>query len=120
MADQIIPAGQRTRVLWIFSSSVPGMARFEAIGTDGAPASGTIELVGGHWLNRRHETKALDSLNSFEKRFMDSDYQLWVTPDHETRITFRTRHFRAQYLAYIFIGMIGLAVISNLVLLLPR
>lgn len=120
MGEQIIPAGVRTRILWIFSSSVPGKTRFQAIGTDGAPVGGTVELIGGHWLQRRRIDTALLPQNSFDKNFTDSDYQIWVTPERETRITFQTRHFRAQYLAYIFVGMIGLSLISNLTIFLMR
>ncbi|MEO1491893.1 MAG: hypothetical protein AAFV19_07045 [Pseudomonadota bacterium] len=103
-----LKAGARTRVLRIFSSSIPGPVEFstEAQGK----ISGTVEIDRWHWFAWKRETHPLAPDNRFRKAFGDADYIVHVTPDTDCDIVFRTRHVRAEIFAVILalILIIGL------------
>jgi len=103
-----IKAGERKRVLWLFSSSVPGQPQFDATPIKGEDLSGKIEVVrsGGTYFF------PLSRHNICEKGFLDANYKIYVTPDQDCEIAFQTRHFRAETLfiilalAVLFSGMV--------------
>jgi len=99
----LIKAGERKRVLWLFSSSVPGQPQFEATPTRGEEITGKVEVIrsGGT------ETFPLSRQNSVEKGFWDANYKIYVTPDQDCEIEFQTRHFRAETL-FIILALVVL------------
>ncbi|MEL7154239.1 MAG: hypothetical protein AAFN51_10715 [Pseudomonadota bacterium] len=107
-----IRAGERCRVLWIFSSSIPGQTRFTAEPTDGGELTGTVELVRRRWFQFETETFPLQHQNSFDKGFADADYRIYVTPDQDCRIMFETRHFRAGTLFGLLIGLMIFGIVA--------
>ena len=115
-----IRAGERCRVLWIFSSSIPGQTRFTAEAANGQDLTGTVELVRRKWFQFETEIFPLRHHNRFDKGFSDADYRLYVTPDQACRIEFETRHFRAEILFKLLAGLVCLGLLSGLVPLLFR
>lgn len=113
-----LKAGEKRRILWLFSSSIPGQVRFRAEGADGAPPAGKVELAKRRWFDWTSEEFDLHPRNVFDKGVSDADYRLYVTPDSDTRITFETRHFRAEYLFRIIVALLVLGVLSPLVAML--
>ena len=103
--------GERTRVLWLYSSSIPGEVRFNAEADDGADPKGKVELVVRKWFDWKTTEFPLARRNVFPKGMSDSDYRLFVTAETPCRIEFETRHFRAEYFFKILIGMVVLAVL---------
>ena len=116
MYDEVIPGGKRRRVLLLVSSSMAGRVLFRAAPTDGAPPAGKVEVRGGMFGTRREEHPLVYD-NNLRKRFTDNIYSVWVTPERQTRITFKTRHFRAHLLA---IALVLLIVAGVTAALLPR
>ena len=114
----VVKAGERRRVLWLLSSSIPGQVRFRAEPIDGDSPAGTVELARRRWFNWHSETQPLHARNVFDKAMSDADYRLWVTPERDTRIVFETRHFRAEYMFQILVAVILLGVLSPLVMYL--
>ena len=107
-----IRAGERCRVLWIFSSSIPGQTRFTAESADGGALTGNVDLVRRRWFQFETETFPLQHQNSFDKGFADADYRIYVTPDQDCRITFETRHFRAGTLFSLLIGLVVFGILA--------
>lgn len=117
-----LKAGERSRILWIFSSSIPGTVRFRATPTGNAPLSGKVELRRGHWFSTAVEEHPLHAVNVFDKGFTDSDYRIHVTPDSDCRIEFETRHFRAEPYFLFLAAFLILSIVSGSVALMfaPR
>lgn len=109
-----IPAGQRTKVLWIFSSSIPGDVRFSASAAEGNNLSGKVEVHRQRWFQWQQEDHDLTSEMVFEKGMSDGDYRIFVTPDQDTTIQFRTRHARAETFFVILACVLGLGIVSGL------
>ena len=107
-----IRAGERCRVLWIFSSSIPGQTRFSAEPIAGDALTGNVELVRRRWFNFETETFPLHAQNRFDKGFADADYRIYVTPDQDCRIEFETRHFRAETLFSLLIGLMVFGIVA--------
>ncbi|MEM7743005.1 MAG: hypothetical protein AAF409_04770 [Pseudomonadota bacterium] len=108
-----IAAGQRSRILWIFSSSIPGDVTFTATPTDGSALSGTVEVHHNSWMGGRQEQHPLTERMVLRKGFWDSDYRVFVTPDQDTEIKFDTRHAHAKTLFVILAIVLALGVISG-------
>jgi len=106
-----LKAGERKRVLWIMSSSIPGTVRFRAETDDGSPPGGTVELARRRWFSWYRSEHDLAARNVFEKGFSDADYRVYVTPVQDCRIVFETRHFQARHLvlAFAVVAMLGIA-----------
>ena len=115
-----IRAGERQRVLWIYSSSISGQTRFTAEAADGGVLTGNVDLVRRRWFAFETQTFPLRHHNRFDKGFTDADYRIYVTPDQDCRITFETRHFRAEILFKLLAGLVCLGLLSGLVPLLFR
>ena len=111
--SQTVRAGERARVLWIFSSSIPGQIRFRATPLGDGPLTGKVELKRGRWFSNRVETFALHARNVFDKGMSDGDFRIHVTPDRDCRIDFETRHFRAEIYFRILATVIALGVIAG-------
>lgn len=109
----LIKAGERKRVLWLFSSSVPGQPQFNATPIEGEDLTGKVEVVrsGGT------ETVPLSSRNMVEKGFWDVNYKIYVTPDQDCEIEFQTRHFRAETL---FVILALVVLLSGIVPVFTR
>ncbi len=115
MAKQFnIPAGTRKKVLWLFSSSIPGQVRFTAEPTDGEELSGKIELHRRSWFSWKEQDFPLNGRNVLEKGFGDADYRVFITPDQDCKVTFETRHFRAETYFVILGCVLGLGVVAGL------
>lgn len=114
----LVKAGETRRILWLFSSSIPGQVRFRAEAADGEAPEGTVELARRRWFDWHRETQPLHARNVFDKGVSDSDYRLTVTAERDTRIVFETRHFRAEYLFQILVALVVLGVLSPLVMYL--
>lgn len=108
-----IPAGQRTRVLWIYSSSIPGDVRFTAHPIDGDTLTGTVDLQRNAMFGSRREQYPLTERMVLGKGFWDGDYRVFVTPDQDTEIRFETRHFHAEIFFVILAIILGLGVVSG-------
>lgn len=106
-----IKAGERTRVLWLFSDSIPARPRFRAESADGAPISGKIEITRGMF-GSTTDHQALSAQNVLTKGFWDSNYSVYVTPDQDVRVTFETRHFRGETLIWIIGAIFALGLLS--------
>lgn len=113
MFDEVIKGGVRRRVLLIVSSSIPGRVLFRAAPTDGAPPAGKVEVRRGLFGNRVEEHKLVYD-NHLKKGFLDAVYSVHVTPERQTRITFKTRHFRAKYLLMVLGLVLVVAVVAAL------
>lgn len=110
--------GERTRVLHLFSDSMPQTVRFtaEPVSGDG-PVSGQVEVAGSHWLFPKPVvTHDLAAENALPKGMWDTRYSIYVTPDQDTKVTFQTRHFTAGLLAVVVGVAIAAAVGSVLMM----
>lgn len=109
----LIKAGERKRVLWLFSSSVPGQPQFSATPTKGEDLTGKVEVIrsGGA------EIFPLSSQNVCDKGFLDANYKIYVTPDQECEVEFQTRHFRAETL---FVILALVILLSGIVPIFAR
>lgn len=109
-----IPAGTRTRVLWLWSSSVPGQIRFNVEMADGGPIAGEVEIARQRWFTWYRDTLPLKARNSFDKSITEGDYRIHVTPERDCRVTFETRHFRAGIFFAILAAVLILGLISGM------
>lgn len=98
MREVMCRAGERTRVLHLFSDSVPQSVRFTACSLEGdGTVSGTVEIVRSVLpVGGRVAAVPLAPENAFRKSMFDTRYSVYVTPSTDTRIVFRTRHFSAN------------------------
>ncbi len=107
-----LKAGERRRVLWIFSSSIPGKARFRVETADGSPPKGRVELARRRWFTWHRTEHPLEAHHGFDKGFADSDYRIYVMPETDCRIVFETRHFRAETYFRILGGVLAMGIIA--------
>ena len=107
-------AGERRCILWIFSSSIPGTVRFAAKTQDGDAVSGSVELARRRWLDWHRTHHPLYPHNVFDKGFSDTDYRIYVTPDQDCRVTFQTRHLRAEAYFVALAVLLGLGLAAGL------
>ncbi|MEM6661983.1 MAG: hypothetical protein AAF666_07375 [Pseudomonadota bacterium] len=109
-----LKAGEKRRVLWLFSSSIPGEVRFRAEAADGSMPQGTVELARRRWFEWQRSAHPLAARNVFDKGIADADYRIYVTPETDCRIEFDTRHFRAEIYFRVLAGVIGLGILGAL------
>jgi hypothetical protein len=113
MREIIAKAGERTRILHLFSDSIPQTVRFTAEPVAGGEASGAVEVTGSTWLFPKPPVRhPLTREQSFPKGFWDTNYSIHVTPDVDTRITFQSRHFTSKTLMIVLAVVVILAVAS--------
>ncbi|MEM0987702.1 MAG: hypothetical protein AAGK00_02390 [Pseudomonadota bacterium] len=109
-----IPASQRTKILWLYSSSVPGEVRFTATPTDPtASLNGTVELHRKRWFTWHRDDYPLSARMTLPKGMSDGDYRVYVTPDQDTDIQFQTRHARAEIFFVILACVVGLGLVAG-------
>lgn len=107
-----IKAGTRTRILWIFSSSIPGTVRFTAAPSADGPLTGVVELARRRWFDMHRTNHDLHARNVFEKGMADADYRIYVTPDQDCHISFATRHMRAEIYFRILAGVFIMGLLA--------
>lgn len=112
--EEIIEGGQRRRVLFILSSSIPTVARFRAVATDGQPVAGKVEIRRGLFGERREE-QPLKLDNACRKGFWDVVFSVYVTPERQSRIMFQTWHFRAHHLGLVLGAVLVLGLAGGIV-----
>lgn len=106
-------AGKRTKILHIFSDSIPQSIRFTATSLSGGqPPGGSIEITRRPWFVRTVETFPLRAEQVFRKGFADADYAIHVTPDEDVRIAFQTRHFEKKTLFIVLAALVVLGALS--------
>lgn len=116
MAREIVcPEGERTRVLHLFSDSVPQTVRFAAEARSGDGLDGVVEIERSGVIGRtRTQSVPLAPQNSFRKGMFDTHYAVYVTPGQETRIVFRSRHFTSRMLFVMLGVVVVLGVVAGL------
>lgn len=113
--EMICPKGARTRILHIFSDSIPQSVRFTAEPVPGGALEGVVEVERTAFLLRRKVERApLASRNTFDKGFLDTNYAVYVTPAQDTKVTFETRHFRSRMLILVLGAVVVLGVVAGL------
>lgn len=122
MKQVVARAGERTKILHIFSDSVPQQVRFAAAPlVEGEPVGGTVEVVRWHWFVRAPaETLPLRAEQAFDKGFADMDYAIYVTSDSDVRILFRSRHFERSTLVAVLAVVAALGVFGAIFALVAR
>jgi hypothetical protein len=85
----VAPAGERTRIIHRFSSSLSQTFAFDVEPVSGeGPVSGTVEVAGSRWLfSKPPVTLDLQPTMSVEKGFWDTRYSVYVTPDRDVKVT---------------------------------
>jgi hypothetical protein len=116
MKQIVARAGERTKILHIFSDSIPQQVRFAASPlVEGEPLGGTVEVVRSHWfIKAPPEVSRLRAEQAFDKRFADVDYAIYVTPESDVRIAFQSRHFERRTLFAILGVVLALGVFGAL------
>jgi hypothetical protein len=100
MAEMVVRAKERRRILHMVSDSIPQQVRFEATALGAGPVGGVVEVCGSRWLFRKAPARQpLQSDNLVRKGAFDTLFSVYVTPDQDTRIALRSRHFTARMLA---------------------
>ena len=114
MKEMAIKAGERHRILHLFSDSIPQQVRFSAALADGgAPVSGDVEVAGSRWLFGKPAVhQPLTAENVVHKGWLDTNFSIYVTPDQDTRVTLHTRHFTSRMLVWVLAAVVVLAAAS--------
>lgn len=113
-----ISAGERKRVLWLYSSSMSGNIRFTAEGTNGDTPEGKVELVISRWFKTVHQDHPLLPGNVFDKGFADWNYKIYVTPQNDCSIQFETRHFRFETMWVAFAVVLLLGILAPVIMMI--
>lgn len=113
MKEFRIRAGERRRILHLFSDSIPQQVRFSAAAADGAgPVGGEVEVSGSRWLFAKPPVRQpLEADNMVRKGYWDTNFSIHVTPDRDTIVTLHSRHFTSRVL---MLGLILLVVLGAL------
>jgi hypothetical protein len=114
MRQYTIAAGERKRILHLYSDSIPTTIKFRAEPLAGnQPVTGQIEVSGSKWLFAKPSTfQPLEANNGVPKGMWDTNFSLYVTPDQDCQITFDSRHLGAKLL-FIIIGIVLLLGIAG-------
>jgi hypothetical protein len=119
MAEILIRAGERRRIVHLVSDSIPQQVRFEASavagGRDGGEVSGQVEVAGSRWLFRKPPQRLpLRRENLVRKGMWDTLFSIYVTPDQDTRIVLRSRLFTAGMLLWVLVVVLVLGIAGAL------
>ena len=126
MTEILIKAKERRRILRLVSDSIPQQVRFEASGVGDGPAAagpvaGMVEVAGSRWLfPKPATTQPLQRENVVSKGLFDTLFSIYVTPDQDTRIVMRSRHFTSRMLTWALLAVLALGVAGALVAMLSR
>ncbi len=116
MKQIVARAGERTKILHIFSDSIPQQVRFAATPLmAGEPVGGTVEVVRWHWFAKAPaETFSPPQRTGLQQALRHIDYAVFVTPHSNVRIAFQSRHFERSRLFAILGVVVTLGVIGAL------
>jgi hypothetical protein len=111
MAEILIRAKERRRILHLVSDSIPQQVRFEAAAVEPGPVGGEVEVAGSRWLFRKPPVRQpLLRENLVRKGFLDTFFSVYVIPERDTRITLRSRHLTARMLAWVLAAVLALGI----------
>ena len=84
-----ISAGERTRIIWKLSNSIPTTYEFFAFSPSGNDElSGTIVIKGSNWLFPKPPvSQKLAQQNTVSKTMWDTFYSVYVTSDQDVQVT---------------------------------
>lgn len=118
MAEILIRAKERQRILHLVSDSIPQRVRFEATALGAGHVSGRVEVVGSRWLFPKPPAlHPLQPENVIHKGFFDTLFSVYVTPDQDTRITMRSQHFTSRMLFWVLLAVLMAGIAGVLVFL---
>lgn len=111
---EILEPGKRSKVLRLFSDSIPRRIEFDALPVPPSQhVSGVVEIERWQWFFRKPKEKVpLERFNSLKKGFGDVDYAVYVTPDTKVEIRFHSRQLEAKALLGILVLIVVLAAVS--------
>lgn len=109
-----LKSGERKRVLWLLSDSIPSSPRFHARPSSDGELSGTIEVV----RPGKTEVHPLEPDNTLSKGFWDFHYSIYVTPDQDCELEFKTSHFSGKILIIIILAILVVSLLNIVVQLL--
>jgi hypothetical protein len=111
MAEILIRARERRRIVHLVSDSIPQQVRFEASAVEGRRLSGEVEVAGSRWLFAKPPQRLpLRRENIVRKGMFDTLFSIYVTPDQDTRIVLRSRLFTAWLLLWMLVTMLVLGI----------
>jgi len=116
MKNILTPGQERTRILHILSDSVPQTVRFEAEAVrGGGNPSGVVEVERSvFFFTHRKEEHPLQAENNLKKGMFDTSYAVFVTPDQDTKINFKTRHVTSRKLFWVLGIVLAAGLIAGL------
>jgi hypothetical protein len=78
------------------------------------PALG-VGLGPARWLFPKPPTRQpLQPQNVVHKGFWDTLFSIYVTPEHDTRVALRSRHFTARTLAWVLAAVVVIGIAAGL------
>ena len=103
-----IRAGERRRILHLFSDSIPRQVRFSAAPADGAgPVGGEVEVAGSRWLFAKPPVRRPLALeNVVAKGYWDTNFSIYVTPDRDMIVTLHGGHFTSRMLWWVLAAVV--------------
>ncbi len=111
-----IEAGERRRIIRVFSSSVATTYRFRAEPLEGT-VSGTVEVKGSNWIFPKPAvSQELAEDNTVEKGAWDTLFSVTVVPDGDVRVITEGRSMRSAGVLAAIVGVI--VVLAGIVILL--
>ncbi len=110
-----VKAGHRTRIIHMFSNSIPMEMGFTAHSIKkGGKVSGKVEVKGSNWLFPKAAIKQdLGDENIVKKGMWDTFYAVYVTPEDDVRIETKTTG-GVQIWMLLIVAIVVLAVASSL------
>ncbi len=110
-----IKAGEKKRIIYQFSNSLPQTHKFtaEPTGPD-SKLGGVIEVKGSNWLFPKDGVSFdLGDINAIDKGAWDTIYSVYVTPQTDTKITLTSSPVKGRWL-YIIGVLIIIAIASSM------
>jgi hypothetical protein len=81
----------------------------------GGSPSGVVEVERSvFFFARRKEEHRLQSENSLKKGMFDTSYAVFVTPDQDTKIDFKTRHVTSRKLFWVLGIVLAVGLVAGL------
>jgi hypothetical protein len=110
-----IRAGEKKRIIFQLSNSLRQTHNFLVEKEDGrGDPSGLVEVRGSNWLFPKPAvTLDLRGENAIEKGAWDTIFSVWVTPEHDTKITITSSPVRNVWV-FLIGALILLAIASSL------
>jgi len=110
-----VKAGERKRIIFQFSNSLPQTHKFSAKPVDpDNKIAGIIEVKGSNWLFPKADvTFDLGDVNAIDKGAWDTFYSVYVTPKTDIKITMTSSPVKNLWV-YIIAVLIIAAIASSL------